>query len=367
MRKIFNGTEQPQERREGDSKVHKKDKAQADHKAKLIPGSSGVLAIALPALYVLVLSIFCLSYNVIPGPEFLVLCFFIYAAYNKRSKRFVKDWIPFVTLFVSYQAMYGLVGSVAGIVHVSEPITAELQMFGSIPTVMLQQLYRMPVLDYLGAFFYSIHFFAPTIFAFFLWRTSPKDYSKYTIALVVLTYSALITFLVYPVAPPWYGVRGVTRILFDVDKSLGVPVYRTIYDVIEPNQFAAFPSLHSAFPWLITLFALKIGKLKALPILIFPFGVWFSAVYLGEHYIVDVLGGIAYATVAFILVEKLIPYVQFRHTKGLNPQELTNDLKAVEENDFQMCSSLWKHGITHKSGYITDLCGRGAGFEPQPD
>jgi len=310
--------------------VHKEDKAQAVNERKAVPRSSGVLAIALPALYVLVLSIFCVTYNVIPGPEFLVLCFFIYAAYNKRSKRFVKDWIPFVTLFISYQAMYGLVGAVAGIVHVSEPITAELQLFGSIPTVMLQQLYRMPFLDYMGAFFYSIHFFAPTIFAFFLWRTAPKYYYKYTAALVVLTYSALITFLVFPVAPPWYGVNGVTRILFDVDKSIGVPVYRTIYDFIEPNQFAAFPSLHSALPWLIALFALKIGKVKALPILIFPFGVWFSAVYLGEHYIVDVLGGIVYATAAFIFAEKLIPYIQFKRGKGVNIEEPVQDAKTVE-------------------------------------
>jgi membrane-associated phospholipid phosphatase len=316
--------------------VHKKNKAQADPKAKLISRSPGALAIALPALYLLVVSIFCLSYSIIPGPEVLVLCFFIYAAYKKWSKRFVKDWIPFLTIFISYQAMYGLVGSVAGIVHVSEPITAELQMFGSIPTVMLQQLYRMPVLDYMGAFFYSIHFFAPTIFAFFLWRTVPKNYSKYTIALVILTYSALITFLVYPVAPPWYGVHGVTRVLFDVDKSLGVPVYRTIYDFIEPNQFAAFPSLHSALPWLITLFALKIGKWKALPILIFPFGVWFSAVYLGEHYIVDVFGGIAYATVAFVIAEKLIPHIQFRRANRLKPRTLTNNPIAVEADDSKM-------------------------------
>jgi len=307
-------------KKESISEVHKDDKAQVDQKVQFNPRSSSALAIALPALYILVLTIFCLNYSVIPGPEFLVLCFFIYAAYNKRSKRFVKDWIPFVTLFISYQAMYGVVGAVAGIVHVSEPITAELQLFGSIPTVMLQQLYRMPVLDYLGAFFYSIHFFAPTIFAFLLWRTDQKDYSKYTVALVILTYSALITFLVFPVAPPWYGVNGVTRVLFDVDKSLGVPVYRTFYDFIEPNQFAAFPSLHSALPWLIALFALKIGRGKALPILVFPFGVWFSAVYLGEHFVVDVIGGIVYATVAFILTEKLIPCIQFRRPKRLKQQ-----------------------------------------------
>jgi membrane-associated phospholipid phosphatase len=292
--------------------MHKKNEPQHDPKAASTSRSSSVLSVILPCTYLAVLAIFCIWYNVMPGPEFLVLCFFIYAAYNKWSRKFVKDWIPFLILFMSYQAMYGLVGTVAGIVHVSEPINAELQLFGSIPTVTLQQFYRSPILDYMGAVFYSIHFFAPTIFAFYIWRIKPNDYWKYTGALAILTYSALITFLVYPVAPPWYGVNGVTKVLFDVDTSIGAPIYHTIYDFIEPNKFAAFPSLHSAFPMLITLFAFKIEKLKALPILIFPFGVWFSAVYLGEHYVVDVLGGIAYATLAFLAAEKLIPYIQHK-------------------------------------------------------
>ena len=296
----------------------RKKETQTDSKASVAPSSSRVLAVGLPAVYLVILTLFCITYNIIPGPEFLILCFFIYAAYSKRSRHFIKDWLPFLTIFVSYQAMYSLVGAVAGIVHVSEPIVAELQLFGSIPTVILQQLYRMPILDYMGAVFYSLHFFAPTIFGFFLWRNASKYYYKYTIALAILTYSALITFLIFPVAPPWYGVDGVTRILFDVDASLGVPVYRTLYDFLQPNQFAAFPSLHSALPCLIALYALKIEKIKALPILAFPFGVWFSAVYLGEHYIVDVIGGIAYATIAFIIAEKLIPYIQLRRANRLH-------------------------------------------------
>ncbi|TRO50361.1 inositol phosphorylceramide synthase [Candidatus Bathyarchaeota archaeon] len=306
--------------------MQKKDKTQTDGKASFAPSSSRVLAVALPAIYLVILTLFCITYNIIPGPEFLILCFFIYAAYSKRSKNFLKDWLPFLTIFVSYQAMYSLVGAVAGIVHVSEPITAELQLFGSIPTVILQQLYRMPILDYMGAVFYSLHFFAPTIFGFYLWKTAAKQYYKYTIALAILTYSALITFLVFPVAPPWYGVNGVTRILFDVDASLGVPVYRTLYDFLQPNQFAAFPSLHSALPWLIALYGLKIEKIKALPILAFPFGVWFSAVYLGEHYIVDIIGGIAYATIAFIIAEKLIPYIQVRRANRLH-----GNIEAISE------------------------------------
>jgi membrane-associated phospholipid phosphatase len=151
------------------------------------------------------------------------------------------------------------------------------------------------------------------VFAFVLWKFSPKNYWKYTFALAVCTYGALVTFLVYPVAPPWFGVKA-TRVLLDVDHDVGVPVYRTLFDFVQSNPFAAFPSLHSTYPWLIALFALKIKRAKVLPILVLPFGIWFSAVYLGEHYVIDIIGGIAYASFAFIFVEKIIPRLLSRYS-----------------------------------------------------
>jgi membrane-associated phospholipid phosphatase len=273
-----------------------------------------------PAIYASILCVFYLAYDVFPGPEFVALCFFIYAAYNKWSRRFVRDWVPFVTLFLAYAAMNGLVGSLPRFVHVEEPISAELRLFGAVPTLLLQQFHRAPILDYLGALFYSLHFIAPTVVAFILWKYRHKDYWGYTLAFAICTYSALVTFLIYPVAPPWFGVNA-TRILFQVDSNMGVPVYHTIFDYIQPNLFAAFPSLHSAYPWLISLYALKIGKKRALPVLLFPVGVWFSAVYLGEHYVVDIIGGVVYATVAFVLAEKLVPRLLSRMRAKRNSHE----------------------------------------------
>lgn len=272
------------------------------------------LSIALPAAFSLALLSFCLAYGVIPGPETLMLCFFIYAAYNKRSRRFVKDWFPFLSLFLCYEAMSTIVPTLSKAVHVAEPITIESKLFGSIPTLVLQQLCRTPFLDYLGALFYSLHFFAPTVFAFLLWKYAPENYRKYVLALGIGTYSALITFLVYPVAPPWYGVHAI-RILTQLDQNLGVPFYRSIFDFVESNPFAAFPSLHAMYPTLISLYALKIKKAKALPVLLFPVGVWFSTIYLGEHYVIDIIGGAAYAVCAFLLAEKIIPLVMQARTK----------------------------------------------------
>jgi len=259
------------------------------------------------------IAIFSLEYEIIPGPEFLVLAFLIYAAYNQRTWNFLKDWLPFITVFISYEIMYGIVGSISKYNLHAGPYNFDMALFGQIPSLVLQQTIRAPILDYMGAFFYSLHFFAPTIFAFILWKVSPKNYWKYTVAFGICTYGALITFLFYPVAPPWIAVPNVTRILTNsVDTSLGIPVYKTLFDFLSPNLYAAFPSMHSALPFLIALFSIKIWKKKALPVLIFPIGVWFSAVYLGEHYVVDVLGGIAYAVVAFVAVEKILPQLSKR-------------------------------------------------------
>jgi len=295
--------------------VGKKGKEQKpDKKGKFDYHSSRFFALLFPAIYAVALAIFCLVYGIIPGPEFLILVFLIYAAYNQRTWRFLKDWLPFITVFLSYEAMYGVADVFAKNNLHSGPRLMEQALFGgSIPSFVLQQSIQMPVLDYMGAFFYSLHFFAPTIFAFILWRQNPKDYWKYTIAFGILSYTALMTFLVYPVAPPWLDQTTINRILTSsVDQNLGLPIYKTIFDFLSPNKYAAFPSMHSALPWLISLFAIKIWKAKALPILIFPVGVWFSAVYLGEHYFVDVLGGIAYSTIAFVVVEKLLPYLSCR-------------------------------------------------------
>jgi membrane-associated phospholipid phosphatase len=301
---------------------NKKDDKEPESKGKFDYRSSRFFAVLFPAIYAAVLGIFFLVYDIIPGPEFVVLIFLIYAAYNNKTWHFVKDWIPFLLVFMSYEAMNGLVGKISRMNLHNGPYNLELALFGGhVPSLVLQQSFRFPVLDYIGAFFYTIYFFVPTIFGFVVWRESHKDYWKYIVSLGVLTYSALGTFLVYPVAPPWLNpsltAQGITRILTNsVDKTLGIPVYKTIYDFLGPNLYAAFPSLHSALPWLVFLFSFKIWKWRALPVLVLPVGTWFSAVYLGEHYVVDVLGGIAYATVAFVAVIAVLPLLS-RHVRFL--------------------------------------------------
>lgn len=303
----------------------KHDEDQVDEELKLpfdphASRLSRILSVLLPSIFGLIVLIFCLIYGVIPGPEFLLLCFFIYAYYNNWSRRFVKDLAPLLMMFLSSEVLYSVVGILANsvlVVHFVEPYYADKLIFGQIPPILFQNLFRAPIMDYVTTFFYSTHFAVPTVFAFLLWKLSPKDCKKYTLAFGLVTYSALVTYLVYPVAPPWANSTlvsdGLVRVLFSVDKTLGVPVYKSIFDILQADPYAAFPSLHSAFPWLITLFSFRIWKAKAIPVLVLPIGVWFSVIYLGEHYVVDIFGGVAYSTAAFIIAVWVVPYLQSKY------------------------------------------------------
>ena len=62
---------------------------------------------------------------------------------------------------------------------------------------------------------------------------------------------------------------------------------------------AAMPSIHAAYPFLGFLFGFRLLGWRALPLLIYSACVWLSVVYLGEHYVVDVIGGIILAGAAF--------------------------------------------------------------------
>jgi membrane-associated phospholipid phosphatase len=79
-------------------------------------------------------------------------------------------------------------------------------------------------------------------------------------------------------------------------------MYSFAFGGVNPNLVAAFPSLHVAFPFLAFL-ALR----RAFgPIAWLAFGytllVAFSVTYTGDHWIIDIIAGMAYAYIAHYLV-----------------------------------------------------------------
>jgi membrane-associated phospholipid phosphatase len=58
--------------------------------------------------------------------------------------------------------------------------------------------------------------------------------------------------------------------------------------------------MHAAYPLLVLLFLWERWKVAALLWLPVTLAVWFAVVYLGHHYVVDVIGGATYAAVGYL-------------------------------------------------------------------
>jgi membrane-associated phospholipid phosphatase len=85
-----------------------------------------------------------------------------------------------------------------------------------------------------------------------------------------------------------------------------VRFFETLWDHFSPNLFAAMPSLHGAYPLTIALFAcLRFGR-RVRWILAYPALTWFAAVYLNQHYVVDLVTGAGYVAAAFLITERLL-------------------------------------------------------------
>ena len=230
-----------------------------------------------------------------------------------RVKQFLWDWVPMMLLFFGYEYLRGLVPLFTQHAHVLPMIAADNLLFGFIPTIKLQALLftstHLHWYDYFSVILYLSHFVIPWAVAFVFWLYDRKYFKQYSSAFLLLSYLAYVTFSVFPAVPPWMAsAQGylpalnkiMDQVLSSLNHSISVP---TIYQLTGANLVAAFPSLHAAYPWLTFLFISKKFKIVGYFMLLYVFSVWLAVIYLGEHYVVDVIAGIIYASFAYLVVE----------------------------------------------------------------
>lgn len=163
------------------------------------------------------------------------------------------------------------------------------------------------VIDDIGSLVYSAHFLLPIAVGAWLWIKNRDDFRRFGLSLVVLCALAFVTYVIVPTAPPWLAQPGsVQHLMQDTVQRLGLPADLTwLYSHHDYNLYAAFPSLHAGFPVLAATAAWRRNKAVGVALSIWAIVVWVTVVYLGEHYVADVAGGILYAAVALVIVKIL--------------------------------------------------------------
>ena len=266
------------------------------------------MLLAASTFYLLVIFGVMLARGISIEPQWVVLALLLIAVAMGRGGQFIKDWAPFLVLFFAYEAMRGFAAKTGFAPHDLSGLE-RLLFAGNLPTMVLQQNFYDPHAvrpqDVVALVLYFMHFPLPIVVGFIFWTRSREHYWRFISALLLMSFLAFLTYLFYPSVPPRLQFPDQVHWVTDetVKKLFNNYYISPIYSHLNPNQFAAFPSLHAAFPLLAASYAWNRYRALSIGLAIWTAGVWTGIVYLGEHYFVDALAGLIYAAVAALLVE----------------------------------------------------------------
>jgi membrane-associated phospholipid phosphatase len=243
--------------------------------------------------------------------EHVLLLAILAFALLARMRAFVWDWLPFLFVAVMFADLTSVSASIAGSAHTLGPIMFEQAVLhGVVATTWLQaHIGTGSAVDALNTLLtgeYLAHFAAPLMTGLWLWRRHTDQFGRFVMAYTVLMGAGFVVYLIYPEMPPWLAARvglldPVHRIVVDSLHPLGG--LGSIYSAADPEPNAAMPSLHVALPALIAATMIRLSRRRRAVWLwlAYPLTLSFGVVYLGEHYIADVLVGLGLGVAAYLV------------------------------------------------------------------
>ena len=232
----------------------------------------------------------------------------------RRLGRLLADWLPLVVVLLAYDATRGLADGLGATVHVTEPALVDRWLGGGVlPTVVLQEQWQAAWWEALASLVYGSHFVVTPLVLAVLWLRDRARWVRYARLVVGLSAAGLLTYVLYPAAPPWLAAR--TGVIEPVERLSGVG-----WEVLglpragalladsqgQVNQVAAVPSLHTAFAVLICLVLLPVARRRwqRLVLIGYPPAMALVLVWSGEHYVIDTVLGAAYAGAVVLLAAR---------------------------------------------------------------
>lgn len=250
----------------------------------------------------------------------------------KKTRSFAFYFLPWFLFGIIYDSMRLYPNykvntiDVSGLYHAEKYFfgivaqsTAELQAVADHTSRMIPsewfKVHHCGFADFWAGIFYLCWVPVPITFALYLYIMKQFNWFKrFSWAFLLVNVIGFIGYYIHPAAPPWYAMNygfepilntpGNVAGLGRFDEMTGLQVFHGLYGK-NANVFAAVPSLHAAYMLLTTIYAVLSHK-RWYTIGIFGFiclGIWWTAVYSGHHYIIDVTLGILTTIVGVLLME----------------------------------------------------------------
>lgn len=219
---------------------------------------------------------------------------------------FGRLWLIYASGITLFNIVRVYADEVGNPVRYSYPIDIAHHLFGgAVGSVWLQDhLYQPGQVSFLTVAaigVYASFFLLPHIIGLLIVRRRPSQAPAYLLALVATLFIGLIGYAALPTAPPWLaGQAGhlpmVHRIIPEV---AGGQTYSQATAAIGSNDVGAMPSLHLALAAMVAIGLAVLNRRLRIVGALYVLAMGFSLVYLGEHYVVDEVAGLATALVAW--------------------------------------------------------------------
>jgi hypothetical protein len=231
----------------------------------------------------------------------------------REMLQLIVDWLPMVVVLAAYDMTRGVADKLGIGVHFHPMIDFDKAVFfGQTPTEWIQRhVYTPGTLTAWNVGFtliYTSYFITPFALAGWLWAHDRREYLRFAKRLVTLAIAGVVTYILFPAAPPWLAsdeglLHHVARTTSEGWKIIGVGTSVLFSEGQNSvNLVAAVPSLHCAFTSLVALFCWKRVPWRwARPLLLlYPAAMAFTLMATGEHYFFDCLLGFIYAGVVML-------------------------------------------------------------------
>jgi hypothetical protein len=230
-----------------------------------------------------------------------------FGARRRTARQFVLDWMLLVVLVAVYELLRDVVPLIGAPRHYLGWI--DIDVFGGhLPSLWLQANFYRGSIDWEDTAATSVYFayyVVPLLVGLLWWFKKRNGYFRYAAALLTLCGMAFMTYIVMPTVPPWLAYPQTIHEITDATiRGWNLPAQVVaVYLDHDYNLFAAFPSLHAALPVILMYYGWLRSRVLGIGMALYAAMVWVSIVFLGEHYVVDIVGGVVYALIAITGVE----------------------------------------------------------------
>lgn len=143
-------------------------------------------------------------------------------------------------------------------------------------------------------------FFVPHGSLLYILLRHPERFPRSACFMAATFDVGLVVYWALPTAPPWYAaemgrMEPVRRIMVEAGERFWKRLWRPLYDSLEGNPFAAMPSLHFGTSVMAARVLSDVGRGPGALGWAYALTLGFGLVYLGEHYVIDLIAGLALA------------------------------------------------------------------------